>query len=76
MRFVRYAVLLLVIALAVPSAAGVLASGGPTERTGMRGVAGARFAFNVAGIEFALQKGDNARPINPNTRFEYGARRV
>ena len=76
MRFVRYGVLLLVIALVAPSAIGVFAAGGSSSRPGVRAVAGAPFAFNVAGIEFALQKGDNARPINPNVRFAYGPRGV
>jgi hypothetical protein len=76
MGLVRYAVLLLVIALMAPGAVGALASGGTSSGPGVRAVAGAPFAFNVAGIEFALQNGDNARPIGPNTRFAYGTRGV
>ena len=91
MHLVRYGVVMLVIALAVPGAAAGLASGetshqqivraegaaaGTSSRQAVRAVAGAPAAFSVSGIQFALEKGDNAQPINPDTRFEYGTRGV
>jgi hypothetical protein len=72
MRYVRYAMLLFVIALIAPSAAAALAVG-PRE-SAVRGVAGAPAAYSLGGIEFALQRGDNATPINPGTRFAFGPR--
>jgi hypothetical protein len=72
MRVLRYATLLLVIALVAPSAAAALAVG-PREGA-LRGVAGAPAAYSLGAIEFALQRGDNATPINPSTRFAFGPR--
>ena len=85
MRFVRYAMLLLVIALVVPGAAGALASGGPAGALGVRAAAGPAGStgvrapagvFNVSDIEFSLQRGSNGRPVNPGTRFEFGPHSV
>ena len=75
MRYLRYAMMLLTIALVGPSAAAVLATGVPKSQA-VRVVASAPADFNVSGIEFALDKGANATPINPSTRFPFGARRV
>src|SRR6185369_14180121 len=60
-----------------PSAAGALASGGLSDQYKFRSVAAAPAgAFSVSGIEFALQRGDNAQPINPSNRFAFGTRHI
>jgi hypothetical protein len=76
MRYVRYALLLLAIALVGPSAAGALADNGARSMPSFRSVGAAPAEINVAGIQFSLQKGDNATPIAPDTRFRYGTRKV
>jgi hypothetical protein len=65
------------VALIGPSAAGALASGGPANQYAFRSAAAAPAgAFSVGGIEFALQRGDNAQPVNPSNRFAFGTRHV
>jgi hypothetical protein len=76
MRLVRYALVMFTIALVGPSAMGALASSGEERQTVFRGVGAAPAEINVANIQFALQKGDNATPIAPDTRFQYGTRKV
>ena len=76
MRFMRIAMLLLLVALVGPSAAGVFASGGAAGQYSFRSVSAAPANINVSGIEFSLQKGDNATPVNPSNRFAFGPRRV
>jgi hypothetical protein len=76
MRFLRYALLLLVIALVGPSAAAVLATGSPKKSADLQSVSSAPADFNVSGIEFALDKGPNATPVNPSNRFAFGPRRI
>jgi hypothetical protein len=76
MRLVRYALLLVLIALVAPSAAGALASSTPSGRLGIRAVGQAPAQISVSRIEFALQKGDNATPIGPSTRFAFGPRQI
>jgi len=75
MRYLRYAMVLLMIALVGPSAAAVLATGVPKSHS-VRAVAAAPADVNVSGIEFALDKRANATPVNASTRFPFGARRV
>lgn len=75
MRFMRIAMLLLLVALLGPSAAGAFATGGAGEYR-FRSVSAAPAQINVSGIEFSLQKGDNAHPINPSTRFAFGVRKI
>jgi hypothetical protein len=76
MRFMRIAMLLLLVALIGPSAAGAFASGGASGEYRFRTVSAAPAEINVSGIEFSLQKGDNASPVNPSNRFAFGTRRV
>jgi hypothetical protein len=77
MRIIRIALLLMGVALVGPSAAGALASGGLANQPAFRSMAAAPAdAFTVSGIEFALQRGDNATPINPSNRFAFGTRHV
>lgn len=76
MRFMRIAMLLLLVALVGPSAAGAFTSGGESGLYQFRTASAAPAEINVSGIEFSLQKGDNATPINPSTRFAFGTRRV
>ena len=76
MRILRYALLLLVIALVGPSAAAVLATGAPKKATDARAVSAAPADFGVSGIEFSLNKGPNATPVTPSNRFAFGVRRV
>src|SRR5215213_9086654 len=77
MRMIRIVMVLLLITLVGPSAIGVWASGNSARQYTFRAVSPApAAAFSVGGIEFALQKGDNATPINPSTRFAYGTRHV
>src|SRR4051812_18248263 len=76
MRFLRYALLLLVIALVGPSAAAVLATGTPKNAIELRSVSAAPANFGVSGIEFSLDKGPNATPVAPTNRFAFGVRRV
>ena len=72
----RYAVVLLLIALLAPSAAAALAVG-PRESTGVAGVVAAAPAeYTLSDIEFALERGDNATPVDPSTRFAFGPRTV
>ena len=76
MRFVRIALLLLVIALVGPSAAGALATSSGSEPLGFRSVGAAPAEISVANIQFSLQRGDNNQPIAPDTRFRFGVRKV
>ena len=76
MRFLRYALLLLVIALVGPGAAAVLATGSPKKSPEFRVVNASPADFNVSGIEFALDKGANATPIGASDRFRFGIRRI
>lgn len=76
MRFVRITLLLLVIALVGPSAAGVFASGSAPEALGFRAVGAAPAEISVANIQFSLQRGDNNQPVAPDTRFRFGVRKV
>jgi len=76
MRHFRYAVLLLLIALLAPSAAAALAVGPREPAVAVSGVAAGPAQFNLTGVEFALQRGDNATPINPSTRFAFGPRKM
>jgi hypothetical protein len=76
MRVIRVVLLLVAIALAGPGAAAALATGSVASRANLKPVGNAPIAFSVGQIEFALEKGDNAQPVNPNTRFAYGTRTV
>jgi hypothetical protein len=76
MRFVRIATLLLLVALIGPGAVGAFASSGGGSEYRFRSVSAAPVDFSVGAIEFALQKGDNATPINPSNRFAFGTRHV
>jgi len=76
MRFLRYALLLLVIALIGPSAAAVLATGSPKKSPEFRVVSASPADFNVSGIEFGLDKGANATPIASSDRFAFGIRHI
>jgi hypothetical protein len=76
MRIIRIALVLLFVALVGPGTVGVMASGGAASRLTFRPAGGAPINFSVGAIEFSLEKGDNATPINPNTRFAFGTRRV
>ena len=76
MRPFRYVVLLLLIALAAPSAAAALAVGPGDAARPILDVAAGPAQYNLSGIEFALQRGDNATPINPSTRFAFGPRKM
>jgi hypothetical protein len=76
MRFLRYALLLLVIALVGPSAAAVLAASSPKKSPDLLVVGAAPADFNVNGIEFALDKGANATPIGASDRFRFGIRHL
>jgi hypothetical protein len=73
----RIVMVLLLITLVGPSAIGAWASGSPTNAYTFRALSPSTAqAFSVGGIEFALQKGDNATPIDPNTRFAFGPRHI
>jgi len=77
MRIIRIAMLLLGLVLIGPSAANMWASGAVKDQYAFRSAAAAPAdAFSVGGIEFALQRGDNATPINPSNRFAFGTRHV
>ena len=76
MRFMRIAMLLLLVALVGPSAAGAFTSGEASGRYQFRTASAAPAEINVSGIEFSLQKGDNATPVNPSNRFAFGTRKV
>jgi hypothetical protein len=76
MRLFRYAVLLLLVALAAPSAAAALANGAHETALSARSISAGPANYNLSGIEFALQRGDNATPINPSTRFAFGPRKM
>jgi hypothetical protein len=76
MRYLRIALLLLVVALVGPGAVGAFASSGPGSDYKLRAVSAAPADFSVGAIEFSLQKGDNATPVNPSNRFAFGTRHV
>src|SRR3954471_8701500 len=76
MRYLRYALLLFAIALIGPGAAAVLATNGSKPATTVRKAGAPAGDFNVSDIQFALEQGDNGRPINPSNRFAFGARSI
>lgn len=76
MRLVRIALVLMVIALVGPSAAGAFASGAVSDKLGFRAVGAAPAEISVANIQFSLQRGDNNQPVAPDTRFLFGPRKI
>jgi len=68
---------LLLITLVGPSVIGAWSSGRSTGGYSFRALSPSTAqAFSVGGIEFALQKGNNATPVDPNTRFAFGPRHI
>lgn len=76
MRFLRYAFLLFTIALIGPGAAAVLATNASVAGQSVRKAGAPADDFTVSGIEFSLERGDNARPVAPSNRFRFGARQI
>lgn len=76
MSRLRYALVLVLIALVAPGTIAAWATSQQPRPARVQVAASGPASFNLANIQFALEKGDNATPIAPSTRFKFGTRRV